>query len=82
MARQRALYEWILGNGNLWAGQRSLIVGHSGKPIFRRIKERIKNMQKPFTIRRKAGWKQLISILRMKTQLGLMTAKIAMASSQ
>ena len=45
MAWQRGLYEWILGNANLWAGQRSLIVGHSGKPFFRRIKERIKNMQ-------------------------------------
>jgi hypothetical protein len=31
--------------------------------------------KKPFTIRRKAGWKQLISILRMKTQLGLTIMK-------
>jgi len=45
MARQRALNEGILGNANLWAGQRSLIVGHSAKPFFRQIKERIKNMQ-------------------------------------
>ena len=45
MARKRALYEWILGNANLWAGHRSLIVGHLAKPFFRPIKERIKNMQ-------------------------------------
>jgi hypothetical protein len=45
MARQRALNERILGNAKLWAGQRSLIVGHSGKPFFRPIKERRKNMQ-------------------------------------
>lgn len=45
MTRQRALNEGILGNANLWAGQRSLNVGLSGKPFFRRIKERIKNMQ-------------------------------------
>jgi hypothetical protein len=45
ITRQRALNEWILSNANLWAGQRSLIVEHSGKPFFRRIKERIKNMQ-------------------------------------
>ncbi len=45
MARQRALYEWILGNANLWAGHRSLNVGHLAKPFFRQIKERRKNMQ-------------------------------------
>ena len=45
ITRQRALNEWILSNGNLWAGQRSLIVGHSDTPFFRRIKERINNMQ-------------------------------------
>jgi hypothetical protein len=45
MARQKALNEWILGNGNLWTGQKSLIVGHLGKPFFRQIKERRKNMQ-------------------------------------
>jgi hypothetical protein len=45
MARQKALSEWILGNGNLWTGPRSLIVGHSAKPVFRQIKERRKNMQ-------------------------------------
>jgi hypothetical protein len=46
MARQRALNEWILGNANLWTGQRSLIVGHSGKPFFRQIKDRRTNMEK------------------------------------
>ena len=45
MARQRALYEWILSNANLWAGHRSLNVGHLGKSFFRPIKERRKNMQ-------------------------------------
>jgi prophage tail gpP-like protein len=45
MARKRALNEAILGNANLWAGQRSLIVGHLAKPFSRQIKERIKNMQ-------------------------------------
>ena len=45
MARQRALSEWILSNGNLWAGQRSLIVGHSRKPFFRQIKDRRRNME-------------------------------------
>jgi hypothetical protein len=44
MTRQRAQNEWILGYGNLWAGQRSLLVGHSGKPFFRQIKKRRKNM--------------------------------------
>ena len=34
MARQRAIYEWILGNANLWAGHRSLNVGHLAKPFF------------------------------------------------
>ena len=46
MARQRALSEWILSNGNLWTGPRSLIVGHCGKPFFRQIKDRRKNMEK------------------------------------
>ncbi len=32
--------------------------------------------------RKKAGWKQLISIFRMRTQHGLTIAKIAMASSR
>jgi hypothetical protein len=45
ITRQRALNEWILGNGNLWAGQRSLLVGHSGKPFFRQIKNRRRNME-------------------------------------
>jgi len=45
MARQRALSEWVLGNGNLWAGHRSLIVGHCRKPFFRQIKDRKKNME-------------------------------------
>jgi hypothetical protein len=45
MTRKRALSEGILGNANLWAGHRSLIVGHLGKPFFRQIKERRKNMQ-------------------------------------
>jgi len=45
MAQQMALSQWVLGNGNLWAGQRSLIVGHSGKPFFRQIKDRRKNME-------------------------------------
>jgi hypothetical protein len=45
MARQRALSQWVSGNGNLWAGQRSLIVGHFGKPFFRQIKDRRKNME-------------------------------------
>ena len=34
MARQKALSEWVLGNGNLKAGHRSLITGQSGKPIL------------------------------------------------
>ncbi len=45
MARQRALNKAILGNANLWAEPRSLIVGHLGKPLFRQINERKKNMQ-------------------------------------
>ena len=45
MTRPRAQNEWILGNGNLWAGQRSLLVGHPGKPFFRQIKNRGKNME-------------------------------------
>jgi hypothetical protein len=45
MARKKSLYEWILGNANLWTGHRSLNVGHLAKPFFRPIKERIKNMQ-------------------------------------
>jgi hypothetical protein len=40
MARKRALYEWILGNANLWAGHRSLNVGHLAKPFFRQIKKK------------------------------------------
>ena len=44
-ARKKALSEWILGNANLWAGNRSLNVGHLGKPFFRQINERRKNMQ-------------------------------------
>ena len=46
------------------------------------LKKGEKICNKPFTTRKKAGWKQLMSILRMRTQVGLMTAKIAMASSQ
>ncbi len=34
MARKRALYEWILGNANLWVEHRSLNVGHLAKPFF------------------------------------------------
>jgi hypothetical protein len=45
MTRQKALNEAILGNANLWAATRSLIVGHCVKPFFRQIKERRKNMQ-------------------------------------
>ena len=45
MTRQKALNEWILGNANLWAGQRSLNVGHLGKPFFRQIREKRKSMQ-------------------------------------
>jgi len=45
MARQRALNEGILGNANLCAGQRSLIVGPSGDPFFRQTKEKRKNME-------------------------------------
>lgn len=45
MARQRVLNKAILGNANLWAGHRPLIVGHLGKPLFRQINERKKNMQ-------------------------------------
>ena len=69
MARQKALYVWILGNANLWTGHRSLNVGHLAKPFF------VANQKK-------VGWKQSISNLWMKTPLGLTTAKIAMASSQ
>jgi hypothetical protein len=39
MARKKSLYEWILGNANLWAGHRSLNVGHLAKPFFRQIKK-------------------------------------------
>jgi hypothetical protein len=45
MTRQRAVNEQILGNANLWAGLRSLNVGHLVKPFFRQIKDRGKNMQ-------------------------------------
>jgi len=45
MARKRALSEGVLANGNLWAKHRSLIVGHLGKPFFRQIKDRRKNME-------------------------------------
>jgi hypothetical protein len=40
MARKGALYEWILGNANLWVGHRSLNVGHLAKPFFRQIKKK------------------------------------------
>ena len=40
MARKKALYEWILGNANLWAGHRSLNVGNLAKPFFRQIKKK------------------------------------------
>jgi hypothetical protein len=46
MPRQRALNERILGNGKPYAGRRSSIVGHCGKPLFLQIKDRRKNMQK------------------------------------
>ena len=46
MTRQMALNMWILGNGNLWAGQRLSFAGHSGKPFFRQIKNRRRNMKK------------------------------------
>jgi hypothetical protein len=55
MARQRALNEAILGNANLWAGHRSLIVGHLGKPFFRQIKKRRKNMQQTVYNPQKGG---------------------------
>jgi hypothetical protein len=42
MARKKALYEWILGNANLWAGHRSLNIGHLAKPFFRQIKKKEK----------------------------------------
>ena len=45
MIRQRALYEWILGNANLWAERRSLNVGHLAKPFFQQIKKRVEIMQ-------------------------------------
>ena len=45
MPQQRALKRWILGNGNLWAWQRSSFVAHSGKPFFRQIKNRRRNME-------------------------------------
>ena len=45
MARQKALNESILGNGNLWTGQRPLAVGHCGKPFFRQITDRRRNME-------------------------------------
>jgi hypothetical protein len=82
MTRQKPLNEWILGNTNLWLGTRSLIVGHSVKLFFRQIKERRKNMQQTVYNPQKADWKQLMSILRMRTQHGLTNAKIAMGSSR
>jgi hypothetical protein len=45
MARQMVLNQWILSNANLWAGQRSLIVGPSRKPFSRKIKDRRTNME-------------------------------------
>ena len=45
MARQRALNEAILGNANLWAGHRSLNVGHLAKPFFRQIKKGVEIME-------------------------------------
>jgi hypothetical protein len=45
MARKKALYEWILGNANLWAGQRSLNVGHLAKPLFVASQKRSRNME-------------------------------------
>ena len=45
MARQRALNEAILGNANLWAGHRSLNVGHLRESFFWQIKKRSRNMQ-------------------------------------
>ena len=65
-ARQGALNEWILGNGNLWAGQRSLLVGHSDEPIFRQIKGRKRNMEQTVYNPHKG---------RLETKLGLMIMK-------
>jgi hypothetical protein len=45
MARKKSLYEWILGNANLWAEHRSLNVGHLAKPFFRQIKKGSRNME-------------------------------------
>ena len=45
IARKKALYQWILGNANLWAGHRSLNVGHLAKPFFRQIKKGSRNME-------------------------------------
>ncbi len=65
-ARQRALNEWILGNGNLWTGQRSLLVGHSHESISRQIKDRRRNMGQTVYSPHKG---------RLETQLGLMIMK-------
>ena len=46
MPRKRALSERILGNGKPYAGLRSSLVGHSGKPLFLQIKDGRKNMEK------------------------------------
>jgi hypothetical protein len=45
MARKKALYKWILGNAYLWAGHRSLNVGHLAKPFLWQIKKRSRNME-------------------------------------
>jgi hypothetical protein len=55
--RKKALNEWILGNANLWAGHRSLIVGHLAKPFFvadqRKEKKYATNRLQP--VKRQAG---------------------------
>jgi hypothetical protein len=45
MTRQRSLNRCILGNGNLWAGQRSSLVGHLRRPFVQQIKDRRRNMR-------------------------------------
>ena len=46
MPRKRALSERVLGNGKPYAGLRSSLVGHSGKPLFLQIKDGRRNMEK------------------------------------
>ena len=44
MTRQRSLNRLILGNGNLWTGHRSSLVGHLRRPLFQQIKDRRRKM--------------------------------------